>query len=279
MARVRTPSSSPSPLPRISGHARRNRALWERTAEAYEKRHHSELGMKHAMSWGFWRVPESQLRLLGPVRGREILELGCGAARWSVALALKGAHMTGLDVSPVRLAQARLWMERAGVEFPLVEASAESLPFPARRFDTVFCDWVAMTFVDPYRSVPEVARVLRPGGIFAFSNSNPLRSVCQDRVRDRMSRSLLYEYFGLHRMEYPEQEVDFQLTFGEWIRLFRENRFVVDELIEPRPAPRATSTFLSPREVAWARRWPLEVIWRLHRVSGPTPRRSRRTRN
>ena len=241
--------------------------MWDRTAASYERRHHASLGMAHAMSWGFWRVPESKLRLLGPIRGKEVLELGCGAARWSVALAQRGAHMTGLDVSPLRLAQAREWMERERVEFPLVEASAEALPFPARRFDIVFCDWGAMTFVDPYRSVPEVARVLRPGGIFAFSNSSPFRSVADDRKRDRMGRTLLYDYFSLHRLDFPD-EVDFQLPFGEWIRLFRENGLAVEELIEPRPPPGATSTYLSPRDVAWARRWPLEAIWKLRRVPG-----------
>lgn len=220
-------------------------------------------------------MPESRVHLLGKVRDREILELGCGAARWSVALALKGARMTGLDVSPTRLAQAREGMEEAGVEFPLVEASAEALPFPARRFDIVFCDWGAMTFVDPYRSVPEVARVLRPGGVFAFSNSSPFRSVCEDRRADRMSRRLLYDYFGLHRLDYSE-EVDFQLTFGEWIRLFRKHHLEVEELIEPRPPVGATSTFLSAREVAWARRWPLEAIWKLRRTARPSVATSRK---
>jgi len=93
-----------------------------------------------------------------------------------------------------------------------------------------------------------------------------------------MSRTLRYDYFGLHRLEFPEEEVDFQLTFGEWIRLFRENHLVVDELVEPRPKAGAASSFLSRREVAWARRWPLEVIWRLHRTSGRTIRRTKGTK-
>jgi SAM-dependent methyltransferase len=177
--------------------------------------------------------------------------------------------MVGLDFSAARLEQARIQMERAGVDFPLLQASAEAVPLPAGRFDIVFCDWGAVTFTDPYRTVPEVARLLRPGGLFAFSNSSPFRSLCQNKRTDRMSPRLLYDYFDLHRIEYPD-EVNFQLPYGEWIRLFREHSLLVEDLIELRPAPGARTTYLTRREVEWARHWPMEVIWRVRK---PTHRR------
>jgi hypothetical protein len=49
-------------------------------------------------------------------------------------------------------------------------------------------------------------------------------------------------------------------------RLFRANRFIVEDLIEPRPPEGATSSYRNPDEVAWARRWPSEEIWRLRRT-------------
>ena len=52
---------------------------------------------------------------------------------------------------------------------------------------------------------------------------------------------------------------------GEWIRLFRANSFEVLDLIEPRPGPDAVSSYRDEEERAWARRWPAECIWRLHR--------------
>ncbi len=225
------------------------------------------------MAWGLWRVPESELRLLGPVRGKRILELGCGAAQWSVGLAMKGAHVTGVDVSPRRLAQARQEMKRSGVDFPLIEASAEAVPLPARSFDIVFCDWGAMTFCDPFRTIPEVSRLLRPGGVFVFSNSSVFRSLCQDRRTDRIGPRLRYGYFGLHRIAFRD-EVDFQLPFSGWIRLFRKNGLAIEDLVETRPSPGATSSYLGRGETAWARHWPLEVIWKLRRGDRRPPRPS-----
>jgi ubiquinone/menaquinone biosynthesis C-methylase UbiE len=248
--------------------------MWERDAAAYERRNARTLARGSAMGWGMWHRPERELHVLGDVEGKDILELGCGAARWSVALAQAGAHVVGLDFSAARLAQARAEMERGGVDFPLVRASAESVPLPSGAFDIVFCDWGAVTFTDPYRTVPEVARLLRPGGLFAFSNSSPFRSLCQDRRTDRMSPRLLYDYHSLHRIDYPD-EVNFQLPYGEWIRLFRTNALVIEDLIELPPPPRRATSYLSPREVEWARRWPMEVIWRTRKSTDRSGRPAR----
>jgi SAM-dependent methyltransferase len=229
------------------------------------------------MGWGMWHVPERTLQVLGPVRGKDILELGCGAAWWSVALARKGARVVGLDFSAARLDQARTHMAAAGVDFPLVEASAEAVPLPSSRFDIVFCDWGAVTFTDPLRTVPEVARLLRPGGLFAFSNSSPFRSLCQSRTNDRLSRRLRFDYFDLHRMEYPD-EVNFNLPYGAWIRLFRTNRLEIEDLIELRPPTGTRTTYLTREAAEWARHWPIEVIWRVRKIDAaraPTPRRPR----
>ncbi|HXQ48155.1 MAG TPA: class I SAM-dependent methyltransferase [Thermoplasmata archaeon] len=261
----------------LRAHEKKNRTMWERSAKEYEDRNSRTLERGDPMGWGLWHVPERELQILGDVRGKDVLELGCGAARWSVALARRGARVVGLDFSAARLDQARAQMAAAGVDFPLVEASAEAVPLHSGRFDIVFCDWGAVTFTDPYRTVPEASRLLRAGGLFAFSNSSPFRSLCQNRTTDRMSRRLLYDYFGLHRVDYPD-EVNFQLPYGEWIRLFQENSLVVEDLLEIRPPPQARTSYLSKAETEWARHWPMEVIWRVRKPSGGAPARHRPSR-
>jgi ubiquinone/menaquinone biosynthesis C-methylase UbiE len=123
-----------------------------------------------------WQLPESELRVLGDVAGKDVLELGCGAAQWSILLARAGARVVGLDYSERQLEHARASLTGAGVEVQLVHASAESVPFPDESFDIVFADHGANRFVDPYAWVPEAARVLRRGGLLAFSESTLGRS-------------------------------------------------------------------------------------------------------
>jgi SAM-dependent methyltransferase len=226
------------------------------------------------MGWGVWHLPESRLRILGDVEGKDVLELGCGAGRWSVALARRGARVVGLDLSPARLEQARRVMDLAGVEFPLLEASAEAVPLPSGSFDIVFCDWGAMTFADPYRTVPEVARLLRPGGLFAFSHASPIKALCQDRRTGRLTRRLRYDYFDLYRVPFLDGE-EFQLPYGEWIRLFAANDLLVTDLFEPPPPRDDRTTYLTKEERAWARHWPNEVIWRVRKLPFEPPRPSR----
>src|SRR5271166_6408412 len=91
----------------MTGHALKNRSMWEAQSDEYESRHADVLSGDLAMSWGLWRIPESELQVLGDVAGRDILELGCGAARWSIALAQEGARPVGLDFSSRQLAHAR----------------------------------------------------------------------------------------------------------------------------------------------------------------------------
>jgi ubiquinone/menaquinone biosynthesis C-methylase UbiE len=251
--------------PHLTAHAQKNRAMWEAASNEYEARHAAALSGTHAMAWGVFRIPEDELQVLGEVAGRDVLELGCGAARWSIALAQAGARPVGLDLSPRQLQHARRLLQEAAVDFPLIEASAEDVPLQDDSFDIVFCDWGAMTFCDPRRTVPEVPRLLRPGGLFAFATATPVSVLCQNMQTDQLEQALVNDYFGMHRLEW-ENEVNFQLPYGEWIRLFRQSGFVVEDLIETRPPSGATSTYRSASETEWARHWPIENIWKLRKA-------------
>jgi SAM-dependent methyltransferase len=243
----------------------RNRAAWNRISDEYQSRHREFIGRPEAR-WGMWQLPESELQVLGDVTGKDVLELGCGAAQWSIVLSKAGARVVGLDNSTRQLEHARGLMAAAGVDFPLVHASAEEVPLPDASFDVVFCDHGGMTFGDPYRTVPEAARLLRPGGLFAFSHVAPLAMVCWNPETDATERQLHMPYFGMYRwVEEPDEPIDFNLTHGEWIRLFREHGLEVVALIEIQPPAGAESTYRSEEETEWARSWPMEEIWRLRK--------------
>jgi SAM-dependent methyltransferase len=261
-------SLDPADLLGLTPHERQNRASWDADADDYQSRHGSDLANSGGLAWGTTQIPESELRVLGDapgdVAGKDILELGCGAAQWSIALAKLGARMVGIDLSDRQLAHARRAMAEAGVDFPLIHASAERVPLPDASFDIVFCDHGAMTFADPYKTVPEAARLLRPGGLFAFNHHTPIEAIHWPLDSDTVSDRLVVDYFGMHRLDDGETTT-FQLPYGEWLRLFRDNGFTVEDLIELRPSDDAVSSYRSAEELAWARRWPAEEIWRVRK--------------
>ena len=248
----------------VSGHERWNRAAWNADADDYQARHGQQLA-GDAKAWGTWIRPESELGVLGEVAGRDVLELGCGAAQGSIDLARAGARPVGLDLSEGQLGHARRLLAQAGVKVPLVQASAEAVPLADASFDIVFCDHGAMNFADHYRTVPEVARLLRPGGLFAFCHLSPIADLCWPDDADRAGERLVRDYFGMHQIDAVD-EVVFQLPYGDWIRLFRANGLDILDLIEPRPAADAVSSYRDDEDRAWARRWPAECIWRLGRT-------------
>ena len=249
-----------------SSDALRNRAYWDRTSDEYQERNAAFIGRAEPR-WGMWQLPESELRVLGDVAGKDVLELGCGAAQWAILLAQRGARMVGLDNSERQLEHARELMAAAGVDFPLVHSGAEQVPLPDASFDVVFCDHGAMTFADPYLVVPEVARLLRPGGLFAFSHTTPLAVVCWSGETETVEPRLVGDYFGMHRyQEVADGPVEFNLPYGEWIRLFRVNGLRVEALVEIRPPEDAETTYRTPEETEWARSWAMEEIWKCTKV-------------
>src|SRR6187397_391297 len=188
----------------LTPHELQNQASWDADSDAYQERHGNELADSGGVAWGTTQIPESELRVLGDVADKDVLELGCGAAQWSIGLARLGARPVGIDLSERQLEHARRLQEAAGVSFPLLHASAENVPLPDASFDIVFCDHGAMTFADPHRTVPEAARLLRSGGLFAFNQGSAFADVHWPAEDDAPSERLVMDYFGMYRIELDE---------------------------------------------------------------------------
>ena len=248
----------------MTDHVELNRAAWDRLSVEYAeggRRGWAETELR----WGIWRLPEREVRALPEVAGRDVVELGCGTAYWSAWLARRGARMVGLDNSSRQLATARALQLEHRLVFPLIHADAERVPLADACFDLALSEYGASIWCDPYRWIPEAARVLRPGGELVFLKHGTLLMLCAPDGEGAADAHLKRDYFGLHRLEWSDVEsIEFSLPVGEWIRLFRANGLEVLDLIELR-APADGTTRYPYVTAAWAHRWPSEEIWRLRK--------------
>jgi SAM-dependent methyltransferase len=244
-------------------HVPRNRAAWDRWAAEY-----AGPGLRNwaaaEPSWGIWNIAEAQAGVLpADLNGRDSIELGCGTGYVSAWLARRGARPVGLDNSAAQLATARQLQGRFGLRFPLIHASAEQAPFADAGFDLVISEYGASIWCDPYRWIPEAARLLRPGGRLIFLvNSVQLMLSIPDEDDLPATERLLRPYFGMHRFEWPDDEsVEFHLGHGDMIRLLRRCGFEVEDLIEIRP-PAGATTQHPLATLEWAQQWPCEEVWK-----------------
>ena len=169
--------------------------------------------------------------------GLDAIELGCGTGYVSAWLARRGARPVGIDNSEAQLATARRFQQEFGLEFPLLHGNAEEVPFPDGSFDLAISEYGASIWCDPYRWIPEAARLLRPGGRLVFLVNSVLLMLCVPDDEDAPATDrLLRPYFGMHRFEWPDDDsVEFHLPHGEMIALLRDTGFEVEGLTEIRP--------------------------------------------
>jgi ubiquinone biosynthesis O-methyltransferase len=104
------------------------------------------------------------LEFVGDVKGRRVLDVGCGDGEFAVELANRGATVVGIDASAEMIEAARSRATPANADVTFQVAVAERLPFQAGQFDVVTAITI-LCFVDDAAPVfREIARVLRPGG-------------------------------------------------------------------------------------------------------------------
>jgi SAM-dependent methyltransferase len=241
-----------------------NREVWTRSNEKWGDANALASWQAAEISWGTWGVPESQLRALPEdLAGLDVVELGCGVAYFSAWLARRGARPVGVDPTPAQLDTARRCMRETGIEFPLVEAYGEDVPLPDAAFDLALSEYGASIWADPYRWIPEAARLLRENGVLVFLRNSTLSILCGPDV-GHVGEQLVRPQFGMHRFDWRVDNggIEFHLSHGDWVRVLRANGFEILDLIEIQAPPDAvTHEFYDYVSAEWAKQWPSEEIW------------------
>ena len=218
-------------------------------------------------------MPEAHVGFFSDdLAGLDAIELGCGDGL-CLGLARPARGATGGNRQlPAQLDTARRLQQDFGLEFPLLHGNAEEVPFPDASFDLAVSEYGASIWCDPYRWIPEAARLLRPGGRLVFLVNAALLMLCMPDEDDVAAGDrLLRSYFGMHRFEWPEDDsVEFHLPHGELIALMRGCGFEIEGLTEIRP-PEHSTTRYPYATLEWARRWPCEEVWKVRKAPDRPP--------
>ena len=237
---------------------RANRSWWDGEAVEYYAEHGEFLGDDDFV-WGPEGLREADAHLLGDVRGRRVLEIGCGAAQCSRYLAGLGAQVVATDLSGGMLRKGldlnrRVRSRQASgpadapasvplspgspAPVPLAQCDAAALPFREAAFDIVFTAYGVIPFVaDSALVMRECARVLRPGGRLVFSTTHPIRWAFAD---DPGPEGLVARLPYFDRTPYVEADasgratyVEHHRTLGDRVRELSAAGLRLVDLVEP----------------------------------------------
>jgi len=249
----------------LPDYAVRNREVWTKSNADYTDGSAHGSWAREEIAWGMCHAHESDVQMLPDFRGKDVVELGCGTGYFGARLKRAGAgRVVGVDVTPAQLATA----ERMEAEFQLglefIQANAEETGLPDESFDLAVSEYGASIWCDPYKWIPEAARLLRPGGELTFLRNSTLAILCATDD-EKTSETLQRPQRGLHRIDWPDGAAEFHLGHGDWVRLLRDNGFELLGLVElyAGESTRDHTYYHWSRE--WAERWPWEEIWRVRK--------------
>ncbi len=252
-------------MPELPDYALTAREHWTRSNAEYTSLTARERRSQDEIHWGVWKTPESEIRVLPDLQGLDVIELGCGTAYFGAWLKKHGARrVVGVDVTPAQLDTARAMNEELGLGLEFVEANAEDVPLPDASFDVAFSEYGASIWCDPFRWIPEAARLLVPGGELIFMRNTDLEMVCS-ADEERITERLVLPLKGMHRLNWfsEGESTEFHINTSDMFQLLRRTGFdVLDyrQLFAREDSVDHPHYHYVPAE--WAKLWPSEEIWR-----------------
>ena len=246
---------------RLPDYAVRNREAWTKANREYADARANAHWARAEIDWGMCNALESEIGALPDVRGKDVVELGCGTGYFGAWLKRAGARrVVGVDVTPAQLATARRMEEEFALGLEFVEANAEETGLPDESFDLAVSEYGASIWCDPYKWIPEAARLLRSGGRLVFLRNATLAILCATED-EQTSERLQRPQRGLHRLDWEDGSSEFHLGHGDWVRLLQSNGFEILDLVELYATERTPDHTYYAFSRAWAERWPWEEVW------------------
>ena len=242
----------------------KNRESWTKANAEYTDARAEQSWSRPEIEWGMCDTLEADVRMLPELEGKDVIELGCGTAYFGAWIKRAGARrVVGVDITPAQLDTARRVNDKLGLGLEFVEANAEETGLPGESFDLAVSEYGASIWCDPYKWVPEAARLLRPGGELVFLRNATVAVLCWEEDGEAISEKLVRPQRDLHRITWPDDgTAEFHLGHGDWVRLLRDNGFELLDLIELYATERTPERAYYHWSRTWAERWPWEEIWK-----------------
>ena len=148
---------------------------WDDSSKYFQKDAKIPTSSAH---WGVHAPDESKLNLLGNVKGKKILEVGCGGGQNSIALTKRGATCTGIDISKEQLKYAENLAKKEKVKVKFLKCNFQNLHrFKQNSFDIAISAWAFQYSPDLKKLFREVYRILKKNGLFVFSLPHPFHDL------------------------------------------------------------------------------------------------------
>jgi SAM-dependent methyltransferase len=187
---------------------------------------------------------DSTLKLLPEIKGKQCLEIGCGAAQNSIYLAKQGAFCTALDISKTQLAHAEKLCRQENVKIELLDCPMEENPLnqSGKIFDLIHSGYAISFAKNPAEVIKQCVEILKPGGTILFSAGHPMFSGEWLDIGDGEKGQLLKDYYS----PVPDLRFDKQgnelvrscfYPVGEMSDWFLEAGLTIEKILEPRPLP------------------------------------------
>lgn len=171
--------------------ARTNQERWEALARANVLYSRPHLNLDNARA----REEVDREGMMGDVAGKDVLCLASGGGQQSAAFGLLGAHVTVFDLSPTQLERDRLAAQHYGYPLRAVLGDMRDLSvFADDSFDIVWHAYSINFVPDLSQVFAEVARILRPGGLYRVMTANPFIMLVDDRLWEGQGYLLRHPY-------------------------------------------------------------------------------------
>ncbi|MGA2308153.1 MAG: class I SAM-dependent methyltransferase [Candidatus Bathyarchaeia archaeon] len=197
------------------------------------------------MHYGPISAGERELKLLGKVKDKDALEVGCGGGQNAIVLAKWGARSVGLDISEEQIKHARKLARKEKVRVPFHVGKMEDLGvFKAESFDIVLSSFAVEYADDILAAFEEVFRVLRKTGLFVLAVTHPI--IGRGRTSRCGKRRIwsVSNYFDRRKRVWKWKVEDGvaefrgqQVTIQDYFDLLGEAGFAVERVLEPEPYP------------------------------------------